>query len=219
MDIADWYHIMANIMLAMAFFSLLLGLRSRDKELAPLKWMLVASVTSDLTFSIPFDYFDIYIPYTGLVYRAAEFILLIEFYFLVFRKRLSIKLKWLSQLLVPVTLIALTSFEATPLRITNSILFSILSTLWFLKIIREMSVGILTNLPVFWMNSAFLLYFSGSLFLFLLFEPLGKLHETSAIVSYMFHNLLGVIKNILLGVGFWKAIKLAKGQISLNYDR
>ena len=81
-----------------------------------------------------------------------------------------------------------------------------------------MTIEKLTNLPLFWINSALLVYFSGSLFLFLSFEPLGKLHETAALVSYMFHNLMGVIKNVLLGLGFWKAIKLSKGKISLNYD-
>ncbi len=210
---------MADFMTLMAFLSFLISTKYSNKELLLIKWMLCISVISDVTFAVPFYFLKSYIPYTGLIYRVAEFVLLVEFYFLVFGKNFPNKLKWLSQLLIPVAVITFTSVDATPLRITSSILFSILSTLWFLKIIREMSVGILTNLPVFWMNSAFLLYFSGSLFLFLLFEPLGKLHETSAIVSYMFHNLLGVIKNILIGVGFWKAIKLAKGQISLNYDR
>ncbi|UII33681.1 hypothetical protein LVD17_07600 [Fulvivirga ulvae] len=69
--------------------------------------------------------------------------------------------------------------------------------------------------PLFWVNSAILLYFSGVLFLFLFFEPLAKVNEASAVISYMFHNVLLVLKNVLFAVGFWKS----RSFTAINYGK
>lgn len=65
-----------------------------------------------------------------------------------------------------------------------------------------MKIQNLLSFPVFWINSALLIYFSGSIFISIFFELLGRLSEGTAIISYMFHNILGLAKNVLIGWAF-----------------
>lgn len=62
--------------------------------------------------------------------------------------------------------------------------------------------------PLFWINAAFLVYFSGSVFFSLFLESLVKLHEMSAVLSFGYHNTLGMTKNILIAIAFWVSYKI-----------
>ena len=192
-----------------------LSFKSKNPIYRPLKLLLLCSLLADVSFRVAFHLFDYYV-LSGPIYRILELIIVIELYYTFFDVK---KLKWLKllmQTLPPLVLTIIEPLDSGPVRTTSSIIFSILATFYFVKITRELKVETLTAYPIFWINSGFLIYFAGSLFLFLLFEPLGKLHETSAIVTYMFHNFLGISKNILLGIAFYKACSLEKVNFNLS---
>ena len=63
------------------------------------------------------------------------------------------------------------------------------------------------RLPIFWVNVAVLVYFSGNLFVFMLSDYLVTVLKDNLIVYWSFHNFLSIVKNILLAIGFYGSIK------------
>jgi hypothetical protein len=66
----------------------------------------------------------------------------------------------------------------------------------------------LWSLPMFWINSAVLIFFSGNLFLFALTHYLVHILNDNLVVYWGFHNLLNIVKNILFAAGFYVSIKV-----------
>ncbi|ELR69032.1 hypothetical protein C900_05517 [Fulvivirga imtechensis AK7] len=186
-----------------AFF---IGLRQSAGTLRVVVIYLLVSFLSDLIFRIAYIFFDFYIK-TGVFFRLVEFVLLIEFYSLILQlKKLTIFKRFI-QVISVVLYIVIFEFDLTLMRTTNSVFFSLLSTGFFIKMIMEMKVNDPLKFPLFWINAAFLVYFSGSVFFSLSFDILGRLHEMSAVLSFGFHNTLGLAKNILIAIAFWISYK------------
>lgn len=185
-----------------ACIAVALSLRKElDTPFKLIRLLLLCSITFDLTGNILNFLFSYSIPYRGVLYRLIEFIILIQFYKLSLHRKSS----WILflQFAIPAILIGLFGLSSTPFRILNSIIFTLCGIYYFYTILRDMHDEQLLKKPLFWCNVAFLVYFTGSLFLFLIFDPLAKNNEASAVLSYSFHNILAIGKNILLAYAFW----------------
>lgn len=194
-----------------ALFALLISFRKRQKaELQILQLVVLISVLTDLINLIDIFYWKIYFIYPGLIYRGFELVLLMEFYRIIFeRKHLNIGIRF-AQILLFGFLILNLYFEIIPIRsirILNSFIFTLFAVAYFVKITVELKIENITISPIFWVNSALLLYFSGSVFFALFFEPLGKVNVSAAVLSFMFHNVLELLKNILFAIAFWISYK------------
>jgi hypothetical protein len=79
------------------------------------------------------------------------------------------------------------------------------SVLWFVKIFQEAYVDDLLKNSIFYFISGFILYYCGTLFLFLLSNYILRV-DTATLHSYWMVNvILNLILRILLLMGLWKA--------------
>ena len=75
---------------------------------------------------------------------------------------------------------------------------------YFYTLIKELPATHLLKLPMFWVNSAFIVYFSGNLSLFAFTTYLvNVLKNNLAFFWTTFHNLLGVIESVILIIAVW----------------
>lgn len=82
-----------------------------------------------------------------------------------------------------------------------SIVFSLLA---FQQMLREQKYNNILQAPVFWINSAILLFFTGNLFLHLFSQYLQE-HALNAFFElWAFHSFFNIVFYTLISIGFWK---------------
>jgi hypothetical protein len=84
----------------------------------------------------------------------------------------------------------------------ESILIISLSLLCFYKMLIELDTRSPTKQPVFWINSGFLFYFAGNLFVFILSNFI-KGDNYLLTLAWGMHALFMVILHIFIGIGLW----------------
>ncbi len=88
---------------------------------------------------------------------------------------------------------------------TESVLVIILCLLYYLKVSRELMIINLAETTLFWVSTAFLLYFSIEMFFFILQGPISTLpSDIQSIVSAIFNQPIIVIANLLIAFGLWQ---------------
>jgi hypothetical protein len=86
----------------------------------------------------------------------------------------------------------------------ESLLVIGLALLCFYKILTELLTKRLERDPVFWINTGFLLYFAGNLFLFLLSNALLKQpNQQLSFMAWGLHALLMALMHVFIGIGLW----------------
>lgn len=93
---------------------------------------------------------------------------------------------------------------------TEAFIVILLSTTYFFRLINNTQVPELTRFYLFWLNTAFLIYFSGAFFIFLttnfILNPENdrKVHDL-----WILHNFFNIAYNVLLAksVYTWKKMK------------
>ncbi len=91
----------------------------------------------------------------------------------------------------------------TVVRSLESVLFILLSVIYFAKTIWNMHVEHLTQEPEFWFCTALLLYFSGNLIIF----GFSNMMNQSPLIQqvWILHSILNLVLNGLFSIGLWKA--------------
>ena len=87
---------------------------------------------------------------------------------------------------------------------TSCILLMIYSLLTFFYLIQKPLYSNILSTPLFWFNTAVLVYFSGNLFLFLFTNYLLKKSLPLHFNLWTIHSILNIIFNSLISIGFWK---------------
>lgn len=184
----------------------------------PLRWVgyylllaCVGEIASEITAHV------LHVPnlYLLHIYTVFEFNLIALFYFAFFGYFYSRSL--VPALMLTFTLLAiLNSLFVQPLtgfntyaRAFESVLIIGLTLLCFYKMLNELITKRLDKHPVFWINTGFLLYFAGNLFLFVLSNALLK--KPNPNLSYLpwgLHALLMVWMHLLIGIGLWFSPRL-----------
>lgn len=82
--------------------------------------------------------------------------------------------------------------------VASSVGFIILSLVYFRKLLVNLPETFVHRIPMVWVNTAVLIYFSGNLFLFMLYNYFFS-------TLWILHNVLNVIKNILLFIAVWQS--------------
>lgn len=85
-----------------------------------------------------------------------------------------------------------------------SLFYIIYSLYFFFQLFNNPVTVNLKDYPYFWMNSGFLIYFSGTIFLFL-FEM--QIVEETGKSMWIVHNIVATLKNLALILTLWKASK------------
>ncbi|MBL7826372.1 MAG: hypothetical protein JNJ57_07060 [Saprospiraceae bacterium] len=76
--------------------------------------------------------------------------------------------------------------------------------IWYFRTLSEMKVERLQDDPVFWINTGFLLYFSGGVLLFSVSNYILELNRSLNLYVWAFHGLFTTIMYTLIAIGLWK---------------
>jgi len=196
----------------------LLGLikfRALSFELKILGLLVAISFLCDAASLYLKPLFNISTNYAGTSYRLAEFILLLAIYYRMLHGRskvgLFISLGLIFVLLFFINLLyiqkdAINSYT----KVYTSLVFIFFSILYFFQLMKDLPTLHLQRLPMFWINVAVLVYFSGNFFLFLLSDYLVKVLHDNLIIYWTFHDLLNILKNLVFAIAFWQGIRKPK---------
>ncbi|HEY8937432.1 MAG TPA: hypothetical protein VIM65_19540, partial [Cyclobacteriaceae bacterium] len=94
--------------------------------------------------------------------------------------------------------------------IAESILVIIFSLYYFYWLLKELPTTQLQRLPMFWLNSGHIIYFSGNLFLFVFTSYLVNVLNNNLLVYWTIHNILGIIEGFMIIVALWLDLRNIK---------
>ena len=89
--------------------------------------------------------------------------------------------------------------------IYQTIIILVFSILWFRKIFKEFEINDLLDSPTFYYISGLLIYYCGSVVLFLLANDLYATNQNSFQYYWLINIVLNFVLRTLLIVGIWKA--------------
>jgi hypothetical protein len=90
-------------------------------------------------------------------------------------------------------------------RSLEGILVIILCLTWCYRTLSEMKILRLEQDPVFWVNTGFLLYFSGNVLLFAFSNYIVAINRTMNLYIWAFHALFSILLYFFITIGLWKA--------------
>lgn len=90
-------------------------------------------------------------------------------------------------------------------RSLEGILVIVLCLIWCYRTLSEMKIKRLEQDPVFWVNTGFLLYFSGNVLLFAFSNYIVNINRTLNLYIWAFHALFSILLYFFITMGLWKA--------------
>jgi len=100
-------------------------------------------------------------------------------------------------------------------KLMSSLIIISYSIFYFYRLIVEMPSAHVHRLPMFWFNSAFLLYHSGTIFLFAFTSYLISVMKDDLWYYWIFHNALCVIEYCIILVGvFYDIRQISTGRVA-----
>jgi hypothetical protein len=150
--------------------------------------------------------------YVTDVYRLVEFILLLIVYYRAFNNPRLFRV-FLGLALVYVLFLTTNAIFVQQEKINSythifsSLIFIVFGVSFFYKLMKDLPTLEVYRLPMFWINVAVLVYFSGNLFVFTLSHYLVTVLKNDLIVYWSVHNLVNILGNILFAVGFYVSVK------------
>lgn len=87
--------------------------------------------------------------------------------------------------------------------ILSAIIIIIYSVHYFYRLMIDLPTLNLHQLPMFWFNTAFLLFHSGALFLFVFTDYLVNVLNNNLLVYWGFHNILNIVVHLVVLIGLW----------------
>jgi hypothetical protein len=212
MDLCTLYHITSNISTLSAFAPLIcciLRLKALNTESRTLfLYIIVCALTDAICFI--FVKKKIHTVIVSNLFTVIECTLLTYIYFLKFetkKARYIITIFYIVFLALSIIFFVLRGGYNRYDNIIStfeSCFFIALSFAFFYKEMCELSIPRLSEYYFFWLNSAFLIYFSMAFFLFLFNCYLEKCDISIVRLLYSLHLLTNIVTNILVSLGVWK---------------
>lgn len=156
-----------------------------------------------VTMSLPGKYNNI----PGSLYDFVLFIVITQVYNLTTDKRYLKKYLVIAVFFIVCGIANLFFVQHSAIASNNKLLSSLIiicySIFYFYRLIVEMPSAHVHRLPMFWFNSAFLLYHSGTIFLFAFTSYLINVLKNDLWYYWIFHNALCVIEYCIILVGVY----------------
>ena len=140
------------------------------------------------------------------LYGLIEALIVVMFYYLILGERAWIKYMFLGFFIcyaVDAIFIEPDQFNAIGSSI-EALMIIFLCLRVFYQFFNQEEETFLDRSPIFWINIAFLVYFSGALFSFILSSDILSQSRGRFYSSWVLNNVSNVMKNILLAVGLWR---------------
>ena len=179
------------------------------KVLMPLFVLIVVSTIIEILNEVHLGFYlnNFYILH---IFTIFEFTAITVFYRRFLEKNLSSILSY--GLVVVFSIIAFLDYKINGLNSIDyfsisveSFIVTFYSLFLFYFVLKNLIFENLLESPIFWLNTAILLYFSGNLFLFIFSNYLIKSEPLRYhALWFTIHSIINILYNILLGVGFWK---------------
>lgn len=190
----------------------LVGLRRAWSELKLLCVILILSLGSDLL-SFLFIQYSLNTYIIGNIFLISQFTLLA----FVFRENLPHRsgLDLTIIFFLIFSLINITNIQGPWVfnSITNVVASLILigfCLFYFYKLLNDLPIVHIQQLPMLWITFAVLTYYAGNFFLFLVNNYLTAGAAGSQPVMWILHNLLNIIKNTLFAIALWQSYRKVK---------
>ena len=90
-------------------------------------------------------------------------------------------------------------------RSLEGLLVILLCLIWCYRTLLEMKIRRLEQDPVFWVNTGFLLYFSGTVLLFAFSNYIVGINRALNLYIWAFHALFSLLLYFFITIGLWKA--------------
>jgi hypothetical protein len=84
----------------------------------------------------------------------------------------------------------------------TSVAFIVVALAYFYVLLQQMPTEKISRLPMFWVNAAFLIYYSGNFVIHLAVDYLIK-QNNNLVYPWTVHNFLGLIFYSLMWIGLW----------------
>ncbi len=81
---------------------------------------------------------------------------------------------------------------------------------YFYWLLRELPTTDLHRLPMFWVNTALIIFFSGNLFLFVFTDYLVRVLNDDLMIYWTLHNILAAIEAFMIVVALWLDLRNTK---------
>ena len=149
----------------------------------------------------------------GHISTLVEFLFLANAFRLTFGNFISSKLMYGVMVAFSILAIANSLFiqdfehNNSYIKILEAAILILLSMAYYYKLVREMKVFHLERHPFFWINTAILIYFSSSLFVFIYSNYLLFYSHQTGIRIWFIHALFFILFNYILSIGLWIAPK------------
>jgi hypothetical protein len=141
------------------------------------------------------------------VYTICEFIMIIWFYSIVLRGFLPAKLLvWIAAgftvfaLMNSLLLQSWYTFNTIP-RSIEGLVVILLSLVCYYRMLSELKIRKMERSPIFWINTGFLFYFSGALFLFMLSNYILPLNHQLNIFIWTIHACFSIMLYLFIFLG------------------
>lgn len=92
----------------------------------------------------------------------------------------------------------------------RSVCTLIFALYYFYWLLKELPTSQLQKLPMFWINSAFMVFASGTLFLYVFTAYLVNVMNNDLLIYWSFHNILGIIEILMIIVALWMDLRNIK---------
>ncbi len=180
-----------------------------------LKWIFLLFGLGSLTELVSFIYKTLVNPNNVWIfnfYQILETTIIIIFYSMLTQVKLKKRLLYLFIILF--TIVSVYQISNIGSARLNDLSFSIesiivvlLTILNFHSILKKQVYTNILNAPIFWINSGFLIFYFGNLFLHI-FSKYLQAHAINAFFElWVFHSIFNIILYILISIGFWKTKK------------
>jgi hypothetical protein len=81
---------------------------------------------------------------------------------------------------------------------------------YFYWLLKELPTTRLDRLPMFWINSAFMIYYGGNLFILVFTDYLVNVLKDNLLVYWSLHNFLGIAEMMMIIFALWIDLKTIK---------
>ncbi len=180
-----------------------------SKELKILWFLIICSIITEIAGLILAFVYIVNNAHIFNIYVIIETLLISSFYYFVIQNRIW-KLICIF-LAIMFSVFAIIQLFLNPVKTLNnltltteSLMVIIFSVITFHYLIKYPKYKNILSTPIFWINSAFLLYFSGNLFLHLFSHFLTEYAQKAFLELWGFHSVFNIIFYTLISIGFWK---------------
>lgn len=213
------FHLIAYISISTVLVPILVAIvqwNKIPKEIAALRWLLIASIIFDLIM-LKMSSLGMNNLAVGDVFMFIQFIILLYIFSRQFARQILFIAAGLIVALFYAVGLFTDDFIAPPVvalirsGAVESLFMITASVALFYKLLNELKIVNIHRLPILWISFATLFYYSGNLFVFLTSGYLEDYPDT-LILTWMFHNVLNVTKNMLFAVALWQSYRTVRAQ-------